>query len=1189
MGKVFRALDRLTGQVVALKQVRLRSLVAKGRPPALDQTLLSGADSRTAIPRSVTVEVGQTDALPFRKNTASTQEEQRLALAQEFRILASLRHPNIISVLDYGFDQDGAPFFTMELLEGAQPLRVITKAATVYEKLELVCQLLLAQSYLHRHGIIHRDIKPANVLGVPLPDGSGWRLKVLDFGLAITDSAEARTGGTIAYMAPELFAGHPASVSSDIYAAAMVLAELLLDAHPFAFVEGDEAFVNIKRMQLAPPNLSALDNPQLASLLGRALSKLPEQRPADAATFMRELLQAVGMKLPPETAEVRDSYLLSAPFIGREAELGLLTDALHGTRWGRGSAWLIFGESGVGKSRLLEELRSLALISSVQVCRGQAVSAGGSAYQIWREVLRPLCLAVPCSDLEASVLGTLLPDLPMLLEREVQPPAELEASAAQARLHRVILSVLSRQVQPVLLLLEDLQWADAESLALLRHIARGISSRQLMIAATAREEESPRLPRELPELQVLALPRLSSTNLRRLCESMLGPAGSSSELLKLMQSETEGNAYFAVEVIRALAEESGSLEGIFRQSLPARVLTGGIQQVLRRRLRQVPAAAQPLLRLSAVAGRQLDLALLQKLFREAEQLVQSGAAAGVLEMSGDTWRFSHDKLREFLLADIRDDEARALHELLAETLDDEGLEDPERSARVAYHYREAQRPSEAAYHYMLAGEAALGRGALWEASALLQQAAQLHEQSERPLIERVRVWRALARVGLGLRQNRDIGESLHRLFALIGHPVPTRRSGRLLAIGRQALKQIALRIAGPRFSRPPDAERREIGRLMVDALQASEVYLWIGQVDFGALCLLWRMNLVEELDLDEQRFDILIGFLAVLSLSPLRALAAFHLQRIEKELPRFKGKPVEKVYLAGYAFASINRGEWRTFVRGQQAAVEAARREGDEFALQRYLGDLIWGYLYGVDVATVDAAVAEMSGRAEELPIRFYATVTKASRGRLLMLRGDLVQAAEVLADAYAQATQLKMPQVCGIAGGLLAECKLRLGDVQGAAAQAQWTLRGLQGIPLTIASLGFGLSAILEVYLSLRERRHGAAPPLRGALSSLRRLSWHCLVVQSTYEHYRARLAWSDGAKARALRYMARSLRTSEQMGLLRNQALAHYFLGRFAEDLDTADPDRARIRSHLESALRLFEHIGDAEYIARTRKALA
>ncbi|MCI0709033.1 MAG: serine/threonine protein kinase, partial [Chloroflexi bacterium] len=181
MGVVYRAHDRLTRQEVALKQVL-------------------------------------SDAADLEFNSKSDNIDHRLALAQEFKTLAGLRHPYIVSVLDYGFDEAHQPYFTMRLLENPRPLVKAARDLTQEGVINLVLQLLQALDYLHRRGIIHRDLKPGNV-----QVENNEVLRLLDFGLAM-DSKQARAAaGTIPYMAPEVIQGEQATPASDLFAVGVML------------------------------------------------------------------------------------------------------------------------------------------------------------------------------------------------------------------------------------------------------------------------------------------------------------------------------------------------------------------------------------------------------------------------------------------------------------------------------------------------------------------------------------------------------------------------------------------------------------------------------------------------------------------------------------------------------------------------------------------------------------------------------------------------------------------------------------------------------------------------------------------------------------------------------------------------------------------------------------------------------
>ena len=149
MGEVYRSRDRLTDDIVALKRALRDSTRTAGLTDAPHRRM-AGEDRTTQFTGLTTPETLNVKA--------------RLTLASEFRVLSSLRHPNIVSVLDYGFQANGSPFFTMQLLSDPVTIVAAAREQPLDVQLDLLFQMLQALSYLHRHGIVHRDLKPSNVL-----------------------------------------------------------------------------------------------------------------------------------------------------------------------------------------------------------------------------------------------------------------------------------------------------------------------------------------------------------------------------------------------------------------------------------------------------------------------------------------------------------------------------------------------------------------------------------------------------------------------------------------------------------------------------------------------------------------------------------------------------------------------------------------------------------------------------------------------------------------------------------------------------------------------------------------------------------------------------------------------------------------------------------------------------------------
>jgi tetratricopeptide (TPR) repeat protein len=607
--------------------------------------------------------------IPNYENASDTQlGEYFTALATEFRTLARLRHPHVVRVIDFGFTFDEGkpqPFFTMEFLPHAKPLTEFTKGLPQAEQIRLLNEMLLALIYLHRNGVIHRDLKPDNVL----VDQHG-QVKVLDFGLATGATTRSVTGftegtaGTISYMAPELFSDETATVQSDLYAAGMLIYQVLTDIYPFN-QKNVMLLVNDILNKIA--DITMLDD-ELGELIQALLAKDPADRPADAARVIQALCAVTNQPIPTESATIRESFLQASRFVGRSSEMILLKAALETILQlpenATAQVILIGGESGVGKSRLLDEIRTRALVKGALVLRGQSVAEGGFPYQLWRNIARELCLSTALTDLEASILKEIVPDMGILLEKEIANAPELPDAAGQQRLVLLLVELCKRQTQPLVLLLEDLQWA-SESLAPIKQILQVRDQLpQCLVIGNYRDDERPDLPNEFPHAQAVKLPRLDDNNVAELAHSILGEAGTQPEILALLKRETEGNAFFMVETVRALAEEAGTLSAIGQSTLPQTVFAGGVQQIIQRRLHRIPKNMVPTLQLAAVIGRYVDEKILIQTIHyqeDLERFLTQCANAGVLEITDGQWRFAHDKLRETVLQNLSEEERAAHH------------------------------------------------------------------------------------------------------------------------------------------------------------------------------------------------------------------------------------------------------------------------------------------------------------------------------------------------------------------------------------------------------------------------------------------------------------------------------------------------------------------------------------------------
>lgn len=687
MGVVYRATDRLTQQTVALKRV----------------------------------------------TTHDHSMSTRLALAREFQTLASLRHPYIMSVLDYGFDSEQRPYFVMPLLENAQDIKVAAKSLDGYGKVRLLIQLLQALSYLHRRGIVHRDLKPANVL--VNQDGV---VKVLDFGLAVEVEKAKEISGTLLYMAPEVLRMGGASPASDLYATGIIAFEMFTNVHPF---DADDTAQLVQNIILKAIDVSVIDEENTAlsprevdalrAIIGRLTAKEPSDRYHDAYDVINALSHAVQRTAPQEDVAIRESFLQSARFVGRKTELARLSDALEHMLNGMGSQWLVAGESGIGKSRLLDELRNMAMVRGALVLVGQEIAENGAPYQLWHEPIRRMLLANPINDLQASILREVVPDMNDILGRPIPIITPLDAKDARQRLAIAIADLFLTSPKPTLLILEDVQWSN-ESLEPIRIISQQAQT-SLMLVASYRTDEARNVAQLFPQMRSIQLERLAAPDIQELTKSMLGTRNANANVMDLLERETEGNVFFLVETVRALAEDAGSLDDVGNMTLPYHVFAGGVEQVVRRRLGRVPEHYRALLNLAAVHGRNLDLHILQTAMPEAnvEDWLTVCANVDVVTNWNGTWRFSHDKLREALLSDLEGEQRAGLHAIIAQAIEATYPNTTAYAHALADHWQVVGDTAKEAHYALIAGEVVLSVAGFKEALGLFQRAIRgldnLHE------------------------------------------------------------------------------------------------------------------------------------------------------------------------------------------------------------------------------------------------------------------------------------------------------------------------------------------------------------------------------------------------------------------------------------------------------------------------------
>ncbi|MEU8796841.1 BTAD domain-containing putative transcriptional regulator [Spirillospora sp. NPDC048819] len=419
------------------------------------------------------------------------------------------------------------------------------------------------------------------------------------------------------------------------------------------------------------------------------------------------------LRLAPDPAQEQPA------FVGRVEELARLDDAAADAAKGRGGVVLVGGDAGMGKTALAERF-ARGLAERGWTCAwGRAPETGGApAAWPWAELLRGLAAAAPPAAELAGRLGPLLDDA-------VTGPGGADVSTGRFRLHLAVGDYLTgvADTAPLLLVLDDLHWADEETLALLIRLAGRLRDGPVLLVATFRQTEVPeRLAAALAALARYEPARIElgglsaaevATLVRGTCATGVGDAE-----LSAIAERTGGNPFFTRETARLLDAEG----------LPAatRRVPAGVGDVLRRRIARLPGPVQTVLRDAAVIGRDAGLDVLTDLAGDEDTVidaVEAGLGSGlVTEPAPGRMRFAHALVRDTLYDGISRARRTRLHGRVAAALE---RHTPDEVAAIAHHYFESGAdPAKAVRYARLAAEAAEARFAHRLAADLWVRAAE---------------------------------------------------------------------------------------------------------------------------------------------------------------------------------------------------------------------------------------------------------------------------------------------------------------------------------------------------------------------------------------------------------------------------------------------------------------------------------
>ena len=724
-------------------------------------------------------------------------------------------------------------------------------------------------------------------------------------------------------------------------------------------------------------------------------------------------LDDVGGQLPVPVRLTGTSGDAPFAFCGRDNELSVVADVhKRSIAEHRLGVVLVSGEPGIGKTTLVAKAARAAHAEGSNVVYGGAEEDLAVPYRPWVAALSNLVDGIPAEPLgqfaeeNGLALARLLPALARVVGNET-PAAGTDADAERFMIMEgaVRLLAFASRTTPVVVVLDDLHWADAATLQLLRHLVGSSLPMRVMVVGTFRDSDLYRghplsslladLRRE-SDVHRVSLSGLAEADVIGLLEAAAGHdmTDEGVALAHALRRETGGNPFFLVELIWHLAENGTFVQGpdgIWRlaKGLGNVGLPGSVREVVAHRVERLGTDLERALSMAAVIGRDFDLQLLAALLdadelRLVDTLERAIGAGLITEADGQAarYRFVHALIQQTLYQDMSATRRQLAHQRVAETLEVASRESPEHLAALAHHWLAATRPTDASkalYYARRAGEAALRSYAPDDAMARFTEALELldrQETDDAPERGRLLVDLGTAQFLAGMPEHRD---------TLLQAAAIARRLGDTELLVAAAL----------------GGRRGDMRAGLADPERIAVLEAALAAVDDGVSRALLLLSLAEATDAREwERRKELAD--QALALSPdlpdptvaLDVLLNCYLFRIQPELSGA-----------------------RLVESGQ--ALTMAERLTDPVLWFRACWFRVHACMEVADLVEVDLRIEQMAALAQRtglLQCQWELLITRAGRA---LMAGDLAQAEALNDEALAAASRIG-PEALGAYGGVL-------------------------------------------------------------------------------------------------------------------------------------------------------------------------
>ena len=686
----------------------------------------------------------------FKTGIAKLSLVSQLRFKREVESISKLHHDNVLRV--FGLDEYETSYFLVtEAFEG-RPLQHPSGPMDLDETIAIIEQIASGLEFCHQNGIVHQYLNPDNILIAERDENadpeSRRAVKITGFGynwlfdpVRIRDTDEIRK--VFGYMSPEVCGILHAQPDSraDIYSLGILFYELICGELPYTGPDLSALIhQHISQRPKPPSELNKAVPKILDQIVLRLIAKEPQDRYQSLSALIADLKEYQNQK--QQGIEIIDfviaredrlkSLTYSAPLVGRNRELDILKSYFDQTALSRGNLCLVYGEAGIGKSRLVDELRE-----HVHAAKGIFIKGKSNQYEFqtpYRVFSRALRSYVDNlerrsnEDREVLVqqikknLGDLAGEALKIapeMKRFLRGPNELVELDAEKERTRFLITVTSFLLNlgtpeiPAVIFLDDLQWADRASIELLEKVAERIHSYPILVIAGFRDTE---VKENHPLHQTMARLRTGRATVTEfhlkgvaledaremLSRVLFEDEDSISELASDLHRRTEGNPFFLIELLHSYVDQ-----GIvyitdnhyrFEASRAKQVvIPSNVVDLVLKRIDELSDRDSTILSYAAVIGRKVKFEMLERVSPFALQEILPAIEEGVKRqfMAGDRTEngdilFAHDRIQEAFYKRLSDEERILLHSRVASWIEAENKDHPEPVVfELAHHFSQA--------------------------------------------------------------------------------------------------------------------------------------------------------------------------------------------------------------------------------------------------------------------------------------------------------------------------------------------------------------------------------------------------------------------------------------------------------------------------------------------------------------------